>query len=180
MDKRNATIKFQASSGARLPTRGTEGAAGWDLYTYEDCDLKPYEAKVLRTGLKVAIPEGFVLYIMSRSGFSIKNQIIMPNGVGVIDEDYRGELGLSVMWAPDPSESHQAGSGVGPAGRSLYPYEGFTFHILAHTRIAQCILSPYYTQDWSPCNELPPTRRGEGGFGHTGLRADDAKPDGRP
>ena len=134
------------------PIRGSLGAAGWDIYAGEDTELKPLRASLVATNFDIAIPKNHALLMMPRSGFSIVNQIIMPNSVGLIDQDYRGHLRLSCLWIPD--EENQT--------RSFEIHEG--------DRIAQAVLIEYVTQEWISTKALPPTERGKGGFGSTGLK----------
>jgi dUTP pyrophosphatase len=148
----------------KVPSRGSEFAAGWDLCAAEDVELKPYKAQLIRTGIAISLPPNTALLIMSRSGFSVKNQIITPNSVGLIDEDYRGELRLNGLWIPPVDTSlevmHFITTSVSTKG---------VFKIKKYDRIAQCILVPYYDQMWEEVDELPETRRGHGGFGSTGI-----------
>jgi dUTP pyrophosphatase len=153
-------IPYKTDETRMEPVRASDGAAGWDLYTAEYVALKPYRAIIVPTGIKAALPHGTVLLILPRSGFSLKNQIIMPNSIGVIDEDYRGSIGITMMWTP-PIDEYLS-------NRSM------TFEIPKFTRIAQALLVPYFEQDWSKVDALPETQRGDGGFGHTGHGALDA------
>jgi dUTP pyrophosphatase len=174
-------IPYRSDERAMEPVRASEGAAGWDLYTTEDIILKPYQAKIVPTGLKAAIPQGTVLFILPRSGFSLRNQIIMPNSVGVIDEDYRGGIGITMLWAP-PLETvfetsvEEKSDDFIVSGGALYARKVQPFFIPKFTRIAQALLLPYFDQDWRKVDALPETERGERGFGHTGLGAVHAGP----
>jgi dUTP pyrophosphatase len=163
-------IAYRPDEKAMVPVRATKDAAGWDLYTAEDVALKPYEAAIIPTGLKIALPEGTALLILPRSGYSIKNQIIMPNSVGLIDEDYRGGVGVPMMWTPPIEEVFRAAN----SGQTM------KFPIPKFTRIAQALLIPYLEQDWRKVDALPETARGSGGFGHTGVGTKDARPAGHP
>lgn len=169
-------IPYRSDEKAMEPVRASEGAAGWDLYTKEDIHLKPYEAVIVPTGLKAAMPHGTVLFILPRSGFSLKNQIMMPNSVGVIDEDYRGGIGITMLWAPpldqlfQAAEEERSGDFV-VSGGALYRKYVAPFFIPKFTRIAQALLLPYFEQDWRKVDALPETERGDRGFGHTGLGA---------
>jgi dUTP pyrophosphatase len=158
-------IKFKLlDKTMKAPTRGSSYAAGWDLHAAEDIELRPYRAQLIRTGVAVSLPPNTALLIMSRSGFSVKNQVITPNGVGLIDEDYRGELRLNGLWIPPMNETlevvHFITTSVSTKG---------VFKIKKYDRIAQCILVPYYDQMWEEVDELPETKRGHGGFGSTGI-----------
>lgn len=165
------------------PVRASSGAAGWDLYTAEDVTLEPYRAIIVPTGIKAALPQGTVLLIVPRSGFSLKNQIIMPNSVGVIDEDYRGGIGITMMWTPpldtlfQTAVEEKSGDFIVSSG-AVYTKPVPPFFIPKFTRIAQALLLPYYEQEWRRVDELPETARGTGGFGHTGLGTEHARPAG--
>ena len=76
---------------ARMPTKGSEHAAGWDLYCLEDTVVNFRSSVKLRTGLRVAIPEGFEGQVRARSSLGSKG-LILPHSIGTIDADYRGEL----------------------------------------------------------------------------------------
>ena len=86
------TVEFaKLSSQAKLPTQGSSQAAGWDLYTLEETVIERRKSSMIKTGLALAIPEGWEGQIRCRSSLG-KKGMIMPNGIGTIDSDYRGEL----------------------------------------------------------------------------------------
>ena len=132
---------------AILPQYQSEGAAGADMHACIDTavTLQPGERRMIPTGLAMAIPEGYEVQIRARSGMSIKHGITMVNGVGTIDSDYRGEVGvLLVNLGQEPVE------------------------IIPDMRIAQMIVARYERAEWNEVKELDVTVRGEGGFGSTG------------
>lgn len=129
--------------GAKLPTRGSEHAAGYDLHSAEDLLLPPYSQVVVSTGLSVAIPEGHYGRIAPRSGLAVQYRINIQGGV--IDHDYRGEVKVLLM-------NH------GPA----------TVEIDKGQRIAQLILERISTPEAEWAEELPETTRGIAGFGSSG------------
>lgn len=133
---------------AKTPTRGSKCAAGYDLYaaTSYDIIIPPHETIKIGTGLKIALPCGTFGAIYPRSGLATKQNLIIRNTVGIIDEDYRGELIVAVYNDSDTFQTIPAGS-----------------------RIAQLIVTPYITADFVEVDELSETERGEGGFGSTGL-----------
>lgn len=186
-------IPYRHEEKAMEPIRASKGAAGWDLYTTEDAVLYPYRAIIVPTGIKAALPNGTALLILPRSGYSIKNQIVMPNSVGLIDEDYRGTIGVSMMWTPDITSVSVVDIPKNPFDWKLKWNEGGDFYerplrwsadaifkIPKFTRIAQALLIPYLEQAWRKVDALPETERGDGGFGHTGTGAPDAGPGRRP
>lgn len=133
-----------------LPERKTPGSAGLDLSVTEDLFLKAGEVVLAGTGVKVAIPEGYVGLVVIRSGISLTG-IELVNGIGVIDSDYRGEIKLPLRYL----------------GRDLYTRIPV---IPAGTRVAQLLVVPYLPVQVEVVDELDQTARGEGGFGSTGER----------
>ena len=136
------------NSLAKMPTRGSAEAAGYDLYAATDYDIEipPHETIKIGTGLKMAIPKHYFGAIYPRSGIAAKQGLRPANCVGVIDSDYRGEV---IVALHNDTREHQ----LVPAG----------------SRIAQLIISPYAEVDIKESN-LDETERGEGGFGSTGIK----------
>lgn len=134
---------------AILPEYQTEGAAAADVHACLDqpITLAPMERRLIPTGLGMAIPEGYEVQIRARSGLSIKHGVTMVNGVGTIDSDYRGEVGVLVI-----------NLGQEP------------FTVEPGMRIAQMVLSRYEQIAWHEVAELDETTRGAGGYGSTGVR----------
>lgn len=137
------------NKNAILPEYQTSGAAAADVHACldEPVTLASMERRIIPTGLAVAIPEGYEVQIRARSGLSIKHGIAMVNGVGTIDSDYRGEVGVLVI-----------NLGQEP------------FVIEPGMRIAQMVLSKYEQISWQQVDTLNETARGGGGFGSTGIR----------
>ncbi len=129
------------------PAYATEGAAAADLRAAidEPVTIAPGETALIPTGIAVAVPENYVALVFARSGLAIKQGLSMANGVGVIDSDYRGEIRVGVY-------NH------GHAPYAVQPGE----------RIAQMAIVPFVRAEFCETDELPPTARGEGGFGSTG------------
>ena len=132
---------------ASKPTQGTKSAAGWDLRALEETIVTKGHSTKIRTGIAVAIPEGWEGQIRSRSSLGAKG-MIMPNGVGTIDSDYRGELMVLATWIGD--------------GQSITLAKG--------ERIAQMLIAPVPLTSYREVTfeELSTTDRGEGGFGSSG------------
>ncbi|MGC9310953.1 MAG: dUTP diphosphatase, partial [Candidatus Aenigmatarchaeota archaeon] len=82
---------------AKLPKYANPTDAGADIFLVEDVEWKPGETKIVRTGLKVAIPEGWEIQIRPRSGLSFKSPLRLANSIGTIDTGYRNEVGLIVQ-----------------------------------------------------------------------------------
>jgi dUTP pyrophosphatase len=145
-------IQFVPRGEHQIPTRGSKGAAGWDLYAAEDKKLYANYPTLVPTNIDIAIPEGTMLLVLPRSGNSLRRKIIIPNSPGLIDEDYRGHLQVILTWIPPDGEAHP----------------GAHTEIKKGDRIAQAVLIPYVEQSWVQKSELPSTDRGTGGFGSTG------------
>ncbi|MBT4065948.1 MAG: dUTP diphosphatase [Euryarchaeota archaeon] len=144
----NVEVLFaKLDSEASQPTQGTKSAAGWDLRALESTVVTKGKSTKIRTGLAVAIPEGWEGQIRSRSSLGAKG-MIMPNGVGTIDSDYRGELMVLATW-------------IG---------EGDCIELAKGERIAQMLIAPVPITTYREVSfeELSTTERGEGGFGSSG------------
>jgi len=141
---------------AKLPFKATKGAACHDIYADEDVEILPGETKIVKTGFAVQLPSGFELQIRMRSGLSTKG-IMLANGVGTVDEDYRNEVGVIL---------HNANRHVAGADNVLV-HDLTPFQIKKGDRIAQCAVVP--VQHWVPIEvaELNVTER-TGGYGSTG------------
>ena len=130
-----------------LPVRQHLTDAGADLFARESITLHPGEAKPIPMGIKLEIPMGYVGLIFPRSGLATKKGLTLTNTVGVIDADYRGEI-----------ICHMKNEGT------------FLYTIQKYERIAQLVVIPCLIGDFIEVSEeeLSDTKRGEGGFGHTG------------
>ena len=132
---------------AILPTYGSTGSAGADLYACldEPVVIAPGTSAFIPTGLSMEIPVGYVGLIYARSGLACKRGLAPANKVGVIDSDYRGEF-IVVL--------HNHGADA---------------QTVCHAeRVAQLLISPVLTPDYQEVEELTDTQRAEGGFGSTG------------
>jgi len=134
---------------AQLPTYGSADAAGADIYALTDgpVTIAPGQTVLIHTGLAFAIPRGYVGLTHARSGLATKQGLAPANKVGVIDADYRGELMVAL---------HNHGR------------EARTVH--NGDRIAQLVIVPYLTAQFTETDKLDETARGAGGFGSTGSR----------
>lgn len=135
--------------GAKLPTYGSEFAAGADLYACLDAPvtIAPHETVLVPTGLSLEIPVGWAGLVYARSGLASKRNLAPANKVGVIDPDYRGEVMVSL-------HNH------GTVPQTVEPGE----------RVAQLVLTPYLTAQFFETETLSDTVRGQGGFGSTGTK----------
>lgn len=141
-------MKIISRSG-KAPSYATEGASGMDLRAYleEPMTLMPMERKLVPTGIYVEIPEGYEGQVRARSGLAIKKGIGLVNGIGTIDSDYRGELCVPLInWGNE------------------------SFEIQDGDRIAQLVIAKYERVQIELVQKLGDTDRGEGGFGHTGIK----------
>ena len=135
---------------AKLPTRATEGSAGYDLYACIDKPLllKGGDTAVIPTGIAIGLDAPhYAAFIYARSGLAIKHGIGLLNSVGVIDSDYRGEICVGVI--NQISEAYE-----------IQPFE----------RIAQMIIEPVALPELAEVETLDETVRGAGGFGSTGTK----------
>lgn len=131
---------------AKLPTQGSEYAAGWDLYSDGEYEIAPGGTVKIKTGLAFELPEGSFAGIFARSGLATKNGLRPANCVGVIDSDYRGPVIVALH--NDSNEMQVIPHGM---------------------RVAQFILLPYLPiKGFEVVEELNDTERGAGGFGSTG------------
>lgn len=132
---------------ARIPTRGSAHAAGYDLYACleNDAVIPAHGTAMIGTGLSVAVPEGYFGAVFARSGLASKQGLRPANCVGVCDSDYRGEYIVALH--NDSEESRCVKDGE---------------------RIAQLVVIPYLSVEFDEVDELDETERGAGGFGSTG------------
>ena len=142
-------VSVQNQSNFDLPVYATKDSSGADLKAAIDSPiiLKPLERRIIFTGLKMALPEGYEAQVRPRSGLAAKYGITVLNSPGTIDADYRGEIGVILVNLSNKSFKIQPGE-----------------------RIAQLVVSKFEQIDWLPIDELSNTKRGEGGFGSTGKR----------
>ena len=132
--------------GLPLPTRQTEGSAGYDVASAEpDFLLGPLERRLVRTGLALAIPAGYEAQVRPRSGLALKHGVTLPNAPATIDADYRGELMIPMI-----------NLGTEPVT------------VTRGMRIAQLVFQRVEDIQLVRVPELPPSPRGAAGFGSTG------------
>lgn len=141
-------IHTVVGQGGVLPTHALGGDAGVDLASAEDVVLRPLERKLVRTGLRVAIPEGYVGMVCPRSGLALNNGVTVLNAPGIIDSGYRGEVGVVLVNLSLDKVSFLSGS-----------------------RIAQLVVVPCALQQWvtTEAENLQVAERGTKGFGSTGV-----------
>lgn len=140
-------INIKTLSGV-VPQYETEGASGMDIKAYldEPVRIAPGGRALIPTGIFLEIPAGYEVQVRARSGLAVKYGIGLVNGIGTIDSDYRGEIKVPLInWGEE------------------------AFLVRSGDRIAQMVVARYEKAVLAVVDELPETKRGAGGFGHTGL-----------
>lgn len=140
-------IKIVNKSNNPLPEYKTIGSAGMDLRSAEEAIIKPGERKLIHTGIFIGLTEGYEAQIRPRSGLALKFGISVCNTPGTIDSDYTGEICVI-----------------------LINFGGDDFKVEYGDRIAQMVISKYEKAEWDSVESLEETERGEGGFGHSGVK----------
>jgi dUTP pyrophosphatase len=131
--------------GLPVPSPATPGSAGCDLASAAEGVLAPLERRLFRTGISIALPEGYECQIRPRSGLALRHGITLPNSPATIDSDYRGELMVALI-----------NLGSEP------------FEVTRGMRIAQMVVARVETVAFRPVENLPDSHRGVSGFGSTG------------
>lgn len=142
-------IKIVNTGHQPLPAYATQQSAGLDLRANldESIVLRPMERRLVPTGLRIALPEGYEAQVRPRSGLALKHGITVLNTPGTIDADYRGEVMVL-----------------------LVNFSQEDFIINDGERIAQLVVARYEQADFLSVEELDETERGAGGYGHTGVK----------
>ena len=133
----------------QLPAYATPQSAGMDLRANlsEPITLHPMERRLIPTGLHIALPEGYEAQVRPRSGLALKHGLTVLNTPGTIDADYRGEIGVVLINLSQED-----------------------FVINDGERIAQMVIARHEQGDFEEVEVLDETERGEGGYGHTGVK----------
>lgn len=137
------------NENAKIPTYGSEFAAGADLYVCMEnpVTIEPHTTVMLHTGIAMEIPAGYAGLIYPRSGMASKRHLAPANKVGVVDPDYRGEFMVAMHNHSDEPQTVEPGE-----------------------RIAQLVITPFITAAFEESDELSETVRGDGGFASSGYR----------
>ncbi len=138
-------VRLPHGEGLPVPAPATAGSAGHDLASAEAGLLAPLARRLFRTGFSIAVPAGYECQIRPRSGLALKHGITLPNSPATIDSDYRGELMVALV-----------NLGSEP------------FEVTHGMRIAQLVFARVQQVTFQEVGSLPPTGRGQGGFGSTG------------
>lgn len=146
---KNIEVKIINKSNNALPAYSSEGSAGMDIRAnlVEPIELRPMERTAVPTGLFIELPVGYEAQIRPRSGLALKSGITVLNTPGTIDSDYRGEIKVILANMSDQS-----------------------FVINNGDRICQMVIAEYTRANFVEVSELSSTERGEGGFGHSGIK----------
>jgi dUTP diphosphatase len=149
VEVRIAVTRAPEGEGLPLPAYATPDSAGMDLYAAveEPVTLDPGERALISIGLRIALPSGYEAQIRPRSGLALRHGISMVNTPGTIDADFRGVVCLLLINHGEESFTIERGD-----------------------RIGQMVVAPVTRALWEEVTELPKSDRGEGGFGHTGVR----------
>jgi dUTP pyrophosphatase len=139
-------VLFRGSAGSEPPHYAHPGDAGADLVSTDDVVLGPGERATVGTGAAIALPDGYVAFVVPRSGLAAKHGITIVNSPGTVDAGYRGEIRVTLL-NTDTAESYTVNAG---------------------DRIAQLIVMPVSRARFVSVERLPGSDRGEGGFGSTG------------
>lgn len=134
----------------QVPAYAHPGDAGADLVSGEALRLEPGQRALVGTGVRIALPDGYVAFVVPRSGLATKHGITIVNSPGTVDAGYRGELKVTLL-NTDTTEAYDIAVG---------------------DRIAQLIVMPVSRAQFIPVEELPESLRGAGGFGSTGYTTD--------
>ncbi|HWH26985.1 MAG TPA: dUTP diphosphatase [Pseudolysinimonas sp.] len=132
--------------GSTVPAYAHPGDAGADLVSTDDVELKPGHRASVGTGISIALPDGYVAFVVPRSGLAAKHGITIVNSPGTVDAGYRGEIRVTLL-NTDRTESYRVSAG---------------------DRIAQLIVMPVVQARFIPVERLPGSHRGTDGFGSTG------------
>lgn len=142
-------IKVVNTGCQPLPAYATSQSAGMDLRANIEAPitLHPMERTLVPTGIRIELPEGYEAQVRPRSGLALKHGITVLNTPGTIDSDYRGELKVLLVNLSNDD-----------------------FVVNAGERVAQMVIAQHETATWEEVEVLDETERGEGGYGHTGVK----------
>lgn len=139
-------VPIVLSNDELLPSYSSAGSAGMDLHAAESRVIVPHTSALIRTDIRVAVPDGYELQVRPRSGLALKRMISVLNTPGTVDSDYRGVVGVILINHSDTP-----------------------FYVAVGDRIAQAVLCPVARCEWVRVASLDNTDRGSGGFGSTGV-----------
>ncbi len=142
-------VRIVNRSTNELPAYGTPQSAGMDLRAWldEPVTLQPLERRLIPTGVSIELPEGYECQVRPRSGLALKRGLTLLNTPGTIDADYRGEIGVIMVNLDSKPQTIENGE-----------------------RICQMVVARHECVEWEAVDTLSESERGEGGFGHTGVK----------
>lgn len=142
-------VRIVNRSTNELPAYGTPQSAGMDLRAWldEPVTLQPLERRLIPTGVSIELPEGYECQVRPRSGLALKRGLTLLNTPGTIDADYRGEIGVIMVNLDSKPQTIENGE-----------------------RICQMVVARHECVEWVAVDTLSESERGEGGFGHTGVK----------
>jgi dUTP pyrophosphatase len=132
--------------GLPLPAQAHPGDAGYDLFAAADVELAPRQRAVVGTGVAIALPDGYVAFVMPRSGLAARHGVALVNAPGTIDAGYRGEIQVTLLNTDERNP----------------------VRFRRGDRIAQLVIQRIERAAWHEVTELPGSARGDGGLGSTG------------
>ncbi|HWR85352.1 MAG TPA: dUTP diphosphatase [Rhodoglobus sp.] len=138
----------------QAPAYAHPGDAGADLHSAESHLLQPGRRATVGTGVRIALPNGYVGFVVPRSGLAMRHGVTIVNSPGTVDAGYRGEIRITLL-----NTDHEHAFAIEPGDR-----------------IAQLIVMPVSRAEFIPVATLPGSHRGESGFGSTGIRANEGVP----
>ena len=175
-DEEVLEVKYKIMGmGIKQPKFATDGSSCFDLYAAEDAVIEPSQTVAVGLGVAFEPPEGYGIMIYPRSGISSKVPLRFANGVGVIDNDYRGEVKVLLENVrPEKQKiykvpAYQLVDGTTVEDYNKYYPEG-TIKVRKGDRIAQGMVVQTFKTNLSKSKELSETKRGKGGFGSTGVK----------
>lgn len=150
LDRKTVKVLVRKEANATdlpLPAYMTKGSSGVDLYSAEPDNvvIQPREIRLISTGIRISLPQGYEAQIRPRSGLALKHGITLVNAPGTIDSDYRGVISLIMVNLSDKP-----------------------FVVERGMRVAQMVIQEFVSADFEMVTELDQTARSTGGFGHTG------------
>ncbi len=161
--RKEVEVFIELKEGAIMPKYAHESDAGMDVYALEDVMILPMETKIIPTGIKVAIPEGYEIQVRPRSGISSKTPLRISNSPGTIDTGYRDEIGIIV------TNTSVCDQGTVYTINEKGNKQG-TYHIKKGDRIAQLVLQEVPKIKWIPTDNVKAIGEDRGGgFGSTGI-----------
>jgi dUTP pyrophosphatase len=148
-DQRVEVLIQRLDPGLPVPERANPGDAGVDLYAVSDVEIGPGERAIMRTGIAIALPDGYAAFVHPRSGLAARHGVTLVNAPGTIDAGYRGEIRVALL-------NTDAGTAV---------------RFRRGDRIAQLVVQRVERPVFYEVTELPGSGRGAGGYGSTGGHA---------